>query len=280
MFKKIILLIGILLLSSCIKENILSATTIPICNLNSTPTLFLYPALDSNSDIPTFFNITEYEIMREGKYLGKFEGNRLNYSFLNLTYNDKLDIIVSALDKKCYVSNTYFEYFVDCKPIQYINPELHCANKFDIDIRDGEYNKLENNSIKSNINIVELKLRFFEKPEDWIYFGCNYDRNYVEKTILKTSTHLLFEEYNKIQFAFKRNYYDLYKLEYDYDYYLIISLNNGKLYKSFNTSIYCTFFDTEWFIEDYAIRKKAVDKNLNDLGQPNPTFNFTIHYTP
>ena len=174
--KNLLLVFMLLLISSCAKENPLASPSqvMPICNLNNTPTLFLYPALDLSSDTPRFFNNTEYEIIREVYYLGKFKGDRFNHSFLNLTYGDRLGIIISAQDEKCYIPNDYLEYFVDCNPIQYVNPRLHCANKFDLDIRDEIFNKLE-----SNRNYVELELRFFNKPEDFDFFGCNYDRNYV-----------------------------------------------------------------------------------------------------
>mgnify|MGYP001562635700 CR=1 FL=1 len=258
------------------------AQIVQVCNLNNTPTLFLYPALDLSSDTSRFFNNTEYEIIREGHYLGKFKGDRFNYSFLNLTYGDKLKIIISAQDKQCYVPNDYLEYFVACSQIQYITPELHCTSKFDVDIRDNMFQKLENNTIRisDNNNIIELELRFFDKPDSFDFFGCNYDKNYIEKTILRTSIRRLFETENEIKFAFQRIIYDLYVLEHDFNYELEVFLRDLKLHEPFNTSVYCTFFDMDWIVEDYTIKRNAVDKNLNDLGQPNPSFNFTIQYKP
>jgi len=287
----LMLMIGLVFVGGCdsynyntIQEPKISAIdptlSIISCPLNITPSVFLYQALDSTSDNPRFFDRTEYEIIRNGNYLGKFEGNRFNKSFLNISYNDELNIIVSAEDEKCYIPNDYIRYFVSCTPNQYIYPKLRCANKFKINILETEYYyTLEelNDTIKTSNDVIKLELRFYDKP-DYSFFGCDYDKKYVEKTILTKDYNNLFESDNPVKYAFNKNYYDLYALEDASEYELIVYLKENKLYSQFNTTVYCSFFDEEWLFKNNEIKKSPIDKDWNDLGQDNPSFNFTIMY--
>ena len=253
----------------------------PICPINITPSILLYPAIDLTSDKPRFFDNTTYEIIMNGNYLGKFEGNRFNESFLNVTYMDELNIIISAEDEKCYIPNDYMSYTVSCDYTQILNPKLDCADKFILHILDM-YNyyslKVTNNTVETRSNVVKLELDLFYEP-DFHLFGCSYDKKYVNKIVLTSDRKELFETYGKVQFAFERNVDDLYLLEEGYrDYELTTYLDESKMHSSFNTTVFCYFYDEEWFIWDYLIDRDVIDGDWNDLGQENPSFNFTIKY--
>jgi len=248
------------------------------CRLNTTPAIFLYPAIDLESEEPVFFENTTYEIIREGDYLGKFKGDKFNNSFLNITSGDKLQMIVSAKSDDCYVSNEVIEYYVPCESTDSIHPKLRCTDKWfsftaynpndDLPMKMGDIIKTTHDEV-----IVELKVRDNERFNT---IGCSYDWKIIDRF----NAEGMIRRYTPKGIVEQDRIYEMYESYYIYEpideTWLSFSFDESK---KFNTTVICTFFDSEYIIRDYDIAYDiAYDIYIKDkdVGQPNPSFNFTI----
>ncbi len=267
--------LSVLFLSGCqpaqYEGTPLEGEILELCKLNASPTLFLYPAIDKNSVSPKFFDNTVYEIIKDGKYLGKFDGDRFNHSYLNLSYGDTLEMIITAENDKCYVLDNQIRYVIPCKENNYIIPETRCAENivFDMTYQGWlPYTSLNNgDTIETTKDYIIIDLRVL-KQGDFNYFGCSFDRN-----ILNFEVKNLFRGENIWQ---EGKSYKMYELDSSRDYEIVLAVEPQQ--KPFNSTINCQFFDEAFFIESYKIVFDITDRYYNDVGQPNPTFNFTINY--
>ena len=202
------------------------------CDLNQTPTLFLYPAVDYLSEEPKFFDNTTYEILKDGQYLGKFKADRFNHSYLNLTYGDKLEMIISAKDDYCYVPKYVLIYTISYKPIQYINPGLECADKFKfMFIDDVGMPMLSGDKLNSNNYKITLDLETRDEG-NFKYIGCSYDKGYIKSFELSDRDYNSFEPRRDILPYNIYNINELYPLSKE-NYVATFSVNEN-IYQPFN----------------------------------------------
>lgn len=252
-----------------------ASTQVSLCKLNQTSTIFLYPAIDYLSEEPKFFQNTTYEILKDGEYLGTFLGNRFNNSYLNVTYGNHLETVIHAKDDDCYVLGDVLQYVVSCEPTQYINPKLQCADKWwrfhaynpndEMDIRKSPHIKTS----KDNV-VVELNIR---DDERFKAIGCAYD--YL--VINDFEIHSLPQRNVPRGITENYNIYEMFEMDDrdDFELGLVFDFNG---WEKFNTTITCTLFDYEFMIYDYHIAYDIYVRS-KDVGQPNPSFNFTIEST-
>ncbi len=250
-----------------------------LCPVNTTPTLFLYPATDYESVTPRYFNNTEYEIFRNGEYLGKFKGDRYNHSFLNLSVYDVLDILVSAESSYCYVPKEVIYHNIPCNHVEYITPQLRCVDRLKamfINTEDG-MPMLNGDRLISNYNRVDVDVEL-QNVENYRYIGCSYDQDYIEKFIPETkySYDGLVPTSSRVMIDY--DLHDLYELVEGKNDYTLNFYIRQDIVQSFNTTVSCYFFDEEYYIKHYSIKRGITDGDDNLLGQEEVSFNFTIRW--
>jgi hypothetical protein len=247
------------------------------CNINSTPTIFLYPALDADSEQPKYFENTTYEVIQDGQYLGTFEGNKFNKSFLNLSAGKRLNLLVSAKDKNCYVLNEVIQTYVTCELTQYITPALRCSKEFEYELRDGEYVPFETRPIKAREgNVIELNL-ITRNKDRFESLGCEYDTSEIDTFDIQDTergTQVNVGNPYYVNNIYYNKVFDLSNSGSGEERYRIyIDLKSGQRFNT--TTIKCSFFDWEYNVRTNGISKDIAIDN-KDIGQSNPGFNITI----
>jgi len=275
MIKTIIIICMLICLVGC-KEDTPIADGVPSISCYNETKVFLYPSINLDSNTPEFFEKTEYEVIRNGKYFGRYNGSMNNESMLILQPSDKIDLVISA-EGDCFVYNDVLHKFVEDAPIEYIIPESKCAKKLRFEV-EGDYDlpiDYMNNTIKSYYDDVSVNLDI-EDNERYDYIACFYNRTLIDKFILED-----IEEYNYISpewlhllYPHGDYHYDAYEIG-NGEYELIFEIRD---YNKFKTNVICTFYDRDWYLRphSYDIVYDIQDDDYNDLGQENPSFNFTI----
>lgn len=290
MNKIILILCAMILLSGCAELKELygigqpesayggGISAVSICKLNGSPSIFLYPAIDYESEEPKFFENTTYEILKEGRYMGKFKADRFNESYLNISAGEELDMIISAQDEKCEVLNQNIRFRTPCKPIEFIQPEMRCAEIFEsFTVYDIDYNPLQfqNWTVTSTYSPIRLTLDIPRSMMDYSIIGCSYDdtfiNNYGIAGLPVAPTNKMINWNYKIWNAFEYHKDGEYRLEFYFNDYITDPTD---------VNVTCTFFDRVWGIENYQIIYSSATYNGKDWGQENLQFNFTIKYRP
>ena len=57
---------------------------------------------------------------------------------------------------------------------------------------------------------------------------------------------------------------------------MIFDLGNSR--EPYNATVECYFIDKEYYFYHKEVVSDSMDYDHNDLGQENPSFNFTIHF--
>ena len=250
------------------------------CHLNEPPILFLYPAINEDN---IFLNNTQYEIiLNEEHYMGKFNASRLNHSYLNLTYGDYIEAIVSAeSNNNKYVKSEPIYYNIDCQQNNYIFPKLKTYDKnmsFRL-INELNYEEISLNStleLYADYARILIRINYLSA---YNHLFCFYDTNKIKEFKFE-----LRKDYAQIDPKIDWNrypYMEGYPIYEEGDYLLYI-----EIYPSHTsltpTTIRCEFADEEYYItNDEYWDNKLIDtkyslKNGTDIGLPNPTFNITL----
>ncbi len=244
---------------------------------NYSPSLFLWDAKDGDSDIHQFINYTEYEIIRNEKYLGKFESSRLNTSFLNLSIGDTLDIIVRGEKDNCdYMLSRSITYQVPYTNVDYITPTLKCGRNVSFELFNDMYYPIlngDNITVRNDDRLyLEMKVKDVGR---YRHFTCDYDKNYVKGFVLNSRYKGELEEYFDRGRVLYNN--DIYYLN-DENVYEIEFLFDYSRYQSFNTTLTCHFIDWDYYISDDAseVKSDMIDDNWYSVGKPNVKFEINV----
>ncbi len=283
----ILIMVGVFAYISSISpvpEGYESPEAMPICNIpqNQTISVFFYPAKDYNSLEPKFFENTEYEIFRNGEYFGKFEGNRFNLTYLNLTHGDYLNMLISAKDKDCYVSKRKIDYEVKCEPVQYIIPELHCLKKTDVTL-NKEWEDVLNKDVIVYSDEFYLDLDIYDIG-NYELIECGFDRKYIDGFDVYSNEEYYDNQHSPqcmpilLDYTYRSEAFRL-KSTGDYkDRYTMKWYVDEMIDKPFTSTVLCRIYDIEWFIQNYEIFKDSFDRQCYNKGQEDIVFNFTIQF--
>ena len=266
---------------------------------NQSPVVYLYPAIDEAASEPKFFENTTYEIIlgheSKGKYLGKFNADRINQTYLNLTFGNYLNILVTVNDGACYVFPKQMEYFV-AEVNNYITPRTKCAKDLNfilwydwqmMPLKTGSRNeqgfKIDgsgdlNNVIKASSGANRLTMTLNNR-NNYAIFACDIDHHFIYNYEVR-----VFDVFNLLTSRrgnFDPQVFDGFSMpqtekQVTEKYGLTFNILPGK---PFTTNVVCKFYDVVYFVENYRINYAAMTEKFKDVGRENPSFNFTIEYS-